>query len=144
MADDQPAVAGRILILDDDELLSSLLAIALDRAGYESVTAADLATANEVLDTQRVDLIVSDHILAGEHLGDGFTAECVRSGRVNAAILISGLADVRQPENRECSTFLQKPFTMATFVQTIARVLEQSSGNTSAATAATPESAPTR
>lgn len=116
-------MSERILILEDDELLSSLLAIALDRAGYVSVTASDLASANELLNAERFDLVVSDHILGGEHIGDSFTAGCVRDGRVAAAILISGLADMRQSENRQCSTFLQKPFTMATFLDAVSTAL---------------------
>lgn len=113
----------RVLILEDDDLLSSLLAIALDRAGYESVTTSDLESANALLDSGGFDLVVSDHVLGGEHLGDAFTAKCVTEGRVAAAILISGLADIRQPENRQCSTFLQKPFTMAAFLEAVASAL---------------------
>lgn len=118
-------MAAQILILEDDELLSSLLAIALERAGYEPQTASTIEDARELLATGQFDMVVSDHILGGQHLGDDFTAECVRSGTVRAAILISGWADVRHPDNRQCSTFLQKPFAMDTFLGAVRDALDR-------------------
>lgn len=110
---------AQVLILEDDELLSSLLAIALERAGYASVSVSNVGAARIELESGSYDLIVSDHILDGEHLGDEFTADSVRSGLVRSAILISGWADMRKPENRQVSAFLQKPFTMQAFLDVV-------------------------
>ena len=51
---------ARVLIVDDDPALCRLLKFGLDRAGYETLTAADGAQAMALLGPQRVDLIIVD------------------------------------------------------------------------------------
>ena len=52
----------RVLVIDDEEPLRSLLCRALERAGYDALEAADGRAALEVLRLQdgRVDVIVTD------------------------------------------------------------------------------------
>lgn len=117
-------MSGRVLIIEDDELLSSLLAISLERAGHTAQTVGSVDDARGILDQGGIDLVVSDHVLDGQHVGDEFTAECVRSGLTRSAILISGWSDMRNPANRDCSVFLQKPFSMQVFLDTVDRLLD--------------------
>jgi DNA-binding response OmpR family regulator len=55
----------RILVIDDDEPLRSVLCRALERAGYDALEAADGRAALEVLRLQdgRVDVIVTDIVM---------------------------------------------------------------------------------
>ena len=55
----------RILVIDDDEPLRSVLRRALERAGYDALEAADGRAALEVLRLQdgRVDVIVTDIVM---------------------------------------------------------------------------------
>ena len=55
----------RVLVIDDDEPLRSVLCRALERVGYEALEAADGQAALEVLRLQedRVDVIVTDIVM---------------------------------------------------------------------------------
>ena len=60
----------RILIVDDDREIRSLLAEYLDANGFRTLTAADGQAMRRTLDTSHIDLIVLDLTLPGE---DGLT-----------------------------------------------------------------------
>jgi DNA-binding NtrC family response regulator len=59
------AHAARILIADDEPLFLRTTAALLKKAGYECLTAADGPTALEILQQQRVDLLLSDLNMPG-------------------------------------------------------------------------------
>jgi len=52
---------GRILIAEDDRVLSEIVRFSLDRAGYEVVVAHDGSTALQEVQQNRFDLIISDY-----------------------------------------------------------------------------------
>ncbi|MFA5496428.1 MAG: response regulator, partial [Porticoccaceae bacterium] len=56
----------RLLVVDDDADIRTLLAEQLDRAGYGVSTAADGAQMRQVLAREHIDLIVLDLNLPGE------------------------------------------------------------------------------
>ncbi|HTT07178.1 MAG TPA: response regulator [Gammaproteobacteria bacterium] len=62
--------APRILVVDDDRDIRTLLAEYLDANGFRTLTAPDGAGMRKLLDTHKVDLIVLDLALPGE---DGLT-----------------------------------------------------------------------
>ena len=51
---------GRVLLVDDDQLIIRALERALSRDGYEIMTASTGAAAAELAETQDIDVIVSD------------------------------------------------------------------------------------
>jgi len=51
---------GRILIVDDDERISQMLQIALDKAGYTCTTASNVGLAGDKLLEQEFDLVFLD------------------------------------------------------------------------------------
>src|SRR4029450_14089530 len=61
MAAEPPApAAARILVVDDEAELATLMRDMLERGGYEFATAESGAIALELLDTARFDAVVSD------------------------------------------------------------------------------------
>ncbi len=56
----------RILVIDDDDLIQDLFALALRDEGYTVDVAATVAEANQQLDTRPFDLVIADW-----HLPDG-------------------------------------------------------------------------
>ena len=56
----------RILVVDDDRDIRTLLTEYLDANGFRTLTAADGAGMRKLLDTSKVDLVVLDLTLPGE------------------------------------------------------------------------------
>ena len=50
----------KILIVEDDEKLSQLYKIVLTKAGYETVLAANGQEAWDIVDTERIDMVITD------------------------------------------------------------------------------------
>ena len=59
---------ARILIVDDDAQIREMLAIFLERNGYEVVTAADGGKAYQIIGEQTIDVVITD-IVMPEHEG---------------------------------------------------------------------------
>ncbi len=55
----------KILVVDDDKLILTLLSIKLKLKGYEVVTANDGMSALDILQDHNVDLIISDVMMPG-------------------------------------------------------------------------------
>ncbi|MEI6464236.1 MAG: response regulator [Verrucomicrobiota bacterium] len=54
---------ARILLIDDDEMLRTVLAIAIDAAGHEVLQAEDGQKGMELVRTTSVDLVITDLIM---------------------------------------------------------------------------------
>jgi two-component system phosphate regulon response regulator OmpR len=68
-APEMPAVAARVLVVEDDPDLAAMVAEYLGRAGFEVTTAATVAVARQYLAATPVDMVVLDVMLPD---GDGF------------------------------------------------------------------------
>lgn len=55
----------RILVVDDEQLVRNLAVQVLERAGYAVVSAGDAQRALELLESDEVDLVVSDVVMPG-------------------------------------------------------------------------------
>ena len=69
----EPRDAGahyRVLFVEDDELVSAVLAPGLRASGFEVITAIDASSALDALRGTRVDVVLSDIVMPGK--GDGF------------------------------------------------------------------------
>ncbi|SNS78701.1 two-component system, OmpR family, response regulator [Noviherbaspirillum humi] len=103
--------SARILIVDDDSDISSLLAEYLEKNGYRTATAADGKGMWKALDDARIDLIVLDLNLPGE---DGLTL--CRNLRAVSAIPVIMLTARGEPLDRilglemGADDYLPKPF----------------------------------
>ena len=114
-----------ILIVEDEKLLRHALAEAVDRAGYRSLGAADLAAARATVACERVDLVVTDLRLPD---GDGLRLleRWSETGAPPPFVLISGVAEVDDTVRAlrlGVADCLTKPFSMAELRQVITRIL---------------------
>jgi DNA-binding NtrC family response regulator len=132
--DDQPASEvetprgeGRILVIDDDEIVRLTVSRRLTMLGYEVVTASDgvegVAVYRELGVTIR--LVIVDIMMP--KMGGAETIQAIRSIDPDARILVaSGFApdDAVQALVRELSIeFLQKPFRMAELATAVSAAL---------------------
>ncbi|WP_151634758.1 response regulator [Noviherbaspirillum aerium] len=101
----------KILIVDDDREISTLLAEYLEKNGYRAVTAGDGKAMQKALQEHRVDLIVLDLNLPGE---DGLTL--CRNLRSHSAIPVIMLTARGEPVDRilglemGADDYVPKPF----------------------------------
>jgi two-component system OmpR family response regulator len=120
------AHAQRILIVDDDWDIRTLLADVLVQAGFAVATAANGAEMREALDRDPVDLIVLDLNLPGE---DGLTlCRELRASNETPIIILSARADpIDRVLGLELGSddYLTKPFEPRELVARIRSVLRR-------------------
>lgn len=121
----------RILIVDDDVDIRSLLAEYLDGQGYETVTAANGEGMQQELRNSRVDLIVLDINMPGE---DGLTL--CRNLRTHSSTPVIMLTARGEPVDRilglemGADDYLAKPFEPRELLARIRSVMRRSKAST--------------
>ena len=89
MEHDALAARPTLLVVDDDERILSALRRTLRRDGYEIVTSESVHEALQILDTRRVDVILSDQKMPGMS-GLQFLEEAGKRCPAAARLLITG------------------------------------------------------
>jgi PAS domain S-box-containing protein len=115
--------SGRILLVEDEEIVADLARLLLEGAGYTVVTAASATEAAIVFegDAGDFDLLISDVILPGGRNGPELAAE-LQQQAVNLKILFtSGYTDNSLDDDVE---FLPKPFTSRLLLEKVAEILK--------------------
>jgi len=123
----EPVVAvKRILVVDDEEVIRDLLRDALASVGWEADTAADAATALEMVRDTLYDALVLDFVLPDMN-GIQLHSEIRRIDDELArhTLFISG---IEQPDERlayygSAGGFLPKPFDMNRLLSEVAQIL---------------------
>lgn len=118
---------GKLLIAEDDELTRDLLADALQREGYDVVTAVDGAAALALLKQHRIDLVVSDVQMPGS-TGLELLEAARRDDPEISIVLITSYADPSGAMDaiaNGAADYLRKPVDVIALRTTIARALER-------------------
>ena len=92
-----PTTQGRILIVDDEQPIRTLLARLLGTHGFDCLTAGSAAEARRLLATEQVALILSDVNMPGES-GIEFAQEVGKDYPDIAIVMVTGLDDRRYAE----------------------------------------------
>jgi putative two-component system response regulator len=92
-----PTSRERLLIVDDEEQIRTLLARLLGAQGYECLTAEDAAAGRRVLEQTPVALVLSDVNMPGES-GIDFTREVLAHFPDTAVVMVTGMDDRRYAE----------------------------------------------
>lgn len=121
----------RILLIDDEELITRTLAGALEKAGYEVMVAKNGADAVVMAEEEDFDLVISDIRMPGP---DGVAtvkkimATAAGKGKgAQPAIFMTGYADdTAEKKARELKpqAFFYKPFDYPEFLLRVRRALE--------------------
>src|SRR5579863_6901795 len=109
----EPIAAHRILLVDDDAAVRSMMTQGLERKGFEVIAAASVTEALRRIATESFDVLISD--LHMPNPGDGFTVvSAMRHSQPNVlTMLVSGYPDVQSAMAAilmEADEIVVKPF----------------------------------
>jgi DNA-binding response OmpR family regulator len=118
----EQTVAHRVLLVDDDDAVRTMMNSTLERKGFEVVPAANVQEALGLIATQSFDVLVTD--LHMPDPGDGFTVvTAMRHSQPNAlTLLVSGYPDVQSAMSAilmEADEIVVKPFEAGKFADLI-------------------------
>lgn len=119
---DRPA--PRVLVVDDDELIRSVLHTALVQSGFSVRDAENAQAALHLLDIHGVDLIVLDAHMGDETL-DGNLAALRLKAASAAIVVLSGARVAPELLTEFGATYLAKPVDFAEFVSHVTKALER-------------------
>lgn len=121
---------SRLLVVDDDEGMRENLAELFESLGYEVKTAANTASALEILDAGDVDLLLSDYKMPGPS-GVELIEEARRRRPRLRAILMTAFGDsLTEIESlrRGAVAYVNKPFEADEIVAFVEKVLAMREG----------------
>ena len=123
-----PSEASRrpgILVVDDDAGIRENIAELLSSENYEVVSAANADEAMRVLESQRIDLLLTDFQMPGRNGVELIEAARRANHRVPAILMTAYLYVFEQMDERrrEGVTLLRKPFDAEEILQTVAEKL---------------------
>ena len=123
-----PSEASRrpgILVVDDDAGIRENIADLLSSENYEVVSAANADEAMRVLESQRIDLLLTDFQMPGRNGVELIEAARRANHRVPAILMTAYLYVFEQLDERrrEGITLLRKPFDAEEILQTVAEKL---------------------
>jgi DNA-binding response OmpR family regulator len=113
MTPNEPPVAHKVLLVDDDDAVRDMMTATLEHRGFEVVAAASVTEALRHIATESFDVLITD--LHMPNPGDGFTVvTAMRHSQPNAlTLLVSGYPDVQSAMAAillEADEILVKPF----------------------------------
>lgn len=121
----QPASRTTILVVDDNEVMRTLLSRMLERAGFEVVVAVDGKQALERFCERTVQLVLTDVVMPG--MNGIQLIQAIISRRPDARIIaVSGVDDraLRMAMELGIRAALRTPVTSAELLATVRRVLD--------------------
>ncbi|MFJ6213014.1 response regulator [Streptomyces sp. NPDC092296] len=121
-----PDVSGRVLVVDDSEVIRQLIRVNLELEGFEVVTAADGAECLEVVERVQPDVVTLDVVMP--RLDGLRTAARLRGNPVTSRLRIAIVsactpADLERGESVGVDGYLGKPFEPADLVRLVRRLL---------------------
>ena len=127
--DEADVKPGRILVVDDEELIRRILTEMLSEQGYAVTTASDGEQAVELLEQQTLDLVMTDLVMPGL---DGI--EVLRAARRTTPVpgnfddrLLLGEA-VARLVREGVANYIAKPFDIQFVIDTVAGLIEPRKG----------------
>ncbi|HLF20348.1 MAG TPA: response regulator [Bacteroidota bacterium] len=119
------AVKNKILVVDDEDALRTVLSAELEGEGYQVATAADGQEAINILGSSSYDLILLDIKMPNV---DGF--EVLKFVKENhpktKVIMLTGFADLKnaiESKKLGAEDFVSKPYDLVDLLTTVERVL---------------------
>ena len=118
------AQGQRILVLDDEPLVRTLLVRLLTKAGFQAIAAADITEAQRVVTEYPVDAAIIDFLMP-EITGDVALERLRQLQPGLPAVLCSGYISSSQHDvTRPFAAVVSKPFTERQLVEAVASTLQ--------------------
>jgi CheY-like chemotaxis protein len=116
---EEPPDRPRILFVEDEALVRSVIALELEEAGLDVIEAPDGPTALALLASKPIDILFTDIRLPGSI--DGWTiAEAARRKLPDLPVIYATGYAPDEPRKVESSRLLTKPYRPSALLQTIA------------------------
>ena len=115
----------KILVVDDDGYVRTLVSKLLSQRGYEAVPAGDAWQAMDLLQQEPIDLIILDLKMPGPVDGEQMLFALRDKGSEIPVIVLSGWVDEEISDNPpDCvHAVLRKPIDIDSFADTVTEVL---------------------
>ncbi|HYI05350.1 MAG TPA: PAS domain S-box protein [Reyranella sp.] len=113
---------GRVLLVEDNPEVATATQLMLEQLGYSVRLATDGAAALAAIDAERVDLVMTDIVMAGSVDGLGVARALYQRKPDLPVLLVTGYSDAAAKVAGEF-TVLRKPFQMAELSRTVARMI---------------------
>ncbi len=125
-------MTATLLLVEDEDDTRELLARALDRAGFRTLTAAGVEAALSLARTEELDVVITDIVMGADDLaGLKLMTELAALGVHAKVIVITAFADVHRVKtalNQGAAFFLEKPFSAEELIAAIERVRQAGRG----------------
>ena len=118
---------ARILIVDDEETVTSVVLSILSSKGHQCDVAADSTRALELFALNEYDAVITDVVMPGMN-GLALTRELVRLRNGLPIMVMTGYGNIYAAEEAVeagASEFIAKPFTLAEFDLRFQKMLQQ-------------------
>lgn len=116
----RPATGKRILLVEDDELIRTLISHVLAAAGYAVDTAATAAAALEHMNARSYHLVLTDDRLPD---GRGIAIADIATAKGMDAVIVTGYASRLAKDDVERHEHILKPVTPFELIRTVERHL---------------------
>ena len=117
----------KVLVIDDEAVVSEVIAAMLANSGYEVVSAETAAEALDLFADESIRLVITDILMP--HVSGLELLEAMRARRPNVPIvLVTGAAthdNMSEALTRGADGFIVKPFTQAELEQALAKALDR-------------------
>lgn len=117
--------AFTILVIEDEDFISSMISRSLKEEGYQVIVTSDLKSSLIVLDSGAIDLVISDVMLP--FTGGLDIVEYIRDHEEleeTPIILVTGMdKDVLEASSLRANAILSKPFDMIDLIDRVDQLL---------------------
>lgn len=114
-----------LLVIEDEDFISSLVARSLKEEGYNVIITSDFKSSLIVLDTEAIDLVISDVMLP--YTGGLDIVDYIRDHKNienTPIILVTGMdMDVIESSNVRANAIMPKPFEMVGLIEKVNELL---------------------
>ncbi len=128
MTTTEPCISHKVLLVDDDDAVRTMMTVTLEHKGFEVVAAANVTEALRLIATEIFDALITD--LHMPNAGDGFTVvSAMRHSQPNAlTLIVSGYPDVQTAMAAillEADEIIVKPFEVGKLADLVREKMTQ-------------------
>src|SRR6202040_4064485 len=122
MTQTKPSISHRVLLVDDDEAVRSMMGMTLEGKGFDVVSVASVTEALKLITTESFDVLITD--LHMPNPSDGFAVvTAMRHAQPDAlTLLVSGYPDVKSAMDTillQVDEIIVKPFEVGKLAEMV-------------------------